>query len=1418
MAMSSKRWNVITPSEFPWESEALEFIREGLPDNDPYLAWSNFEFISDDGTINEVDLLVLTPQGFFLVEIKSKPGVLSGSSTTWVWTHEGRSHTDDNPLFLANRKAKKLASLLKRQKACSKIRFPYLEPLIFCSHPELQCHLHGIARNRVCLRDRIGNPDKPARGIISALKNRDFDGANEHSPPHIDRPIAKAISIAMEQAGIRPSQKSRRVGDYILGQLLYESPTGTYQDWEATHCTIETSKRRIRIYNVARTTPEVGRERIRRAARREFQLIEALSHPGILQVESLTEHELGPALIFKHDPSGVRLDHFLVQYSDRINVDVRLGLLRQIAEALNYAHEKRVGHRALSPQSILVTNPDSSAPLTKIFNWQTGYREASSTTQGPGLTGTSHPEQLIEDASLVYMAPEASTDHDNLGEHLDIFSLGAIAYHIFSGQPPAASPLELAQKIRDGKGLQISSVVDGAGKQLQELIQFSTHPEVLNRWDSVKDFLAQLNEVEDELTAPDEEPVKNPLEAGVGDRLEGGFLVRGRLGSGSSATALLVEKDGKELVLKIASGPDYNDRVCAEAGTVRKLRHSNIVEAYDIVQIAGLTGFTMQRAGDRTLAQRLRSEGRLGLDLLERFGEDLLDAVRYLEDIGIQHRDIKPDNIGVKPLGRGNKLRLVLFDFSLSQAPLENIRAGTAPYLDPFLSLRKPMRWDLYAERFAVSMTLYEMATGTLPTWGDGRSSTEVLDCEATLNPEFFDPNIRESMLDFFDKGLRRDYRQRFDNCEEMLRAWRHVFETVDQPVSGTATDEGFDSAAVVASATLTTQIITLGLSTRAANVLDRINVITVGELLLVPLNRIYKLRGVGNKTRREIAGLVNNLRVRFPDVEQPLQPAADSTTTDAEGAEPEVGSVDLIAQQVAKFGSRDRAQAEKNILHTFIGWDAVGKFTVFDVYDWPSQTDVARYLGLTRARIGQIVTKARERWRKNPSITALRKTICEIVEANGGAMTNRELVAAVLVARGSGADEPIRSQLASVVTRAAIETERVSEEPRFTDRRNGERIVIARNNNTADYVERMGRAADKLAVLDPVATPARAVETLRNVKPPEGVAALNDNRLVQLAVAASEGAALSSRMEIYPKAMEAIRALKLAHGALYGIDSRTKRFELTVEEVKKRVSGRYPEAQELPDRPELDQMLADIGLDLKWFPERAAYCYQHRDSESGLSSSTHHVRFPTQMAPIDAAEIAPDVADARVFEDKLRRAAQEGAFLALSVPPQYLQRAEEELTRRFDLDRRSVDALFIRAMREQAVAANVDWKVVLKADAAAADSQDWRNLTILVGRSIRVVEEQLSESDKTLLMVDPGLLVRYDRLDLLERLRDRVATSTSRLHGLWVLLVSDQQNAYPMLNGRPLPIIGPGQWARIPEAWINNLHRSNGHKLTQTN
>src|SRR5262245_14353963 len=133
--MRSGRWTAVAESSFAWEREALEFIRDHLPDHEPWRAWSNFEFVDDQGRVNEVDLLVLGPRGLMLVEIKSRPGTVEGDGHSWTWLNEGTRYTDDNPLLLANRKAKRLASLLRQQDALTKgkVRAPFVTEAIFLS-------------------------------------------------------------------------------------------------------------------------------------------------------------------------------------------------------------------------------------------------------------------------------------------------------------------------------------------------------------------------------------------------------------------------------------------------------------------------------------------------------------------------------------------------------------------------------------------------------------------------------------------------------------------------------------------------------------------------------------------------------------------------------------------------------------------------------------------------------------------------------------------------------------------------------------------------------------------------------------------------------------------------------------------------------------------------------------------------------------------------------------------------------------------------------------------------------------------------------------------------------------------------------------------------------------------------------------
>ena len=113
-------------------------------------------------------------------------------------------------------------------------------------------------------------------------------------------------------------------------------------------------------------------------------------------------------------------------------------------------------HRSLGPQSILVSEAWTSPPRLQVYNWQVGIREAASTSGR-----VTNVEDLVEAQSLVYMAPEALSDSRKVTEASDVFSLGAIAFHLFASRPPASNPTELAKILRDQKGLSISSVLDG---------------------------------------------------------------------------------------------------------------------------------------------------------------------------------------------------------------------------------------------------------------------------------------------------------------------------------------------------------------------------------------------------------------------------------------------------------------------------------------------------------------------------------------------------------------------------------------------------------------------------------------------------------------------------------------------------------------------------------------------------------------------------------------------------------------------------------------------------------------------------------------------------------------------------------------------------------------------------------------------
>jgi hypothetical protein len=97
----------------------------------------------------------------------------------------------------------------------------------------------------------------------------------------------------------------------------------------------------------------------------------------------------------------------------------------------------------------------------------------------------------------------------------------------------------------------------------------------------------------------------------------------------------------------------------------------------------------------------------------------------------------------------------------------------------------------------------------------------------------------------------------------------------------------------------------------------------------------------------------------------------------------------------------------------------------------WPSQTEVAAAIGVTRGRVGQLVVDARERWRKTAAVTNLRDALSGHVEALGGIAAAPGLERAVLAERPV-ADSDRAQLFARAAVRAAVEVELAQDNARL--------------------------------------------------------------------------------------------------------------------------------------------------------------------------------------------------------------------------------------------------------------------------------------------------------------------------------------------------------------------------------------------------
>ncbi|MBK7395826.1 MAG: serine/threonine protein kinase [Myxococcales bacterium] len=290
-------------------------------------------------------------------------------------------------------------------------------------------------------------------------------------------------------------------------------------------------------------------------------------------------------------------------------------------------------------------------------------------------------------------------------------------------------------------------------------------------------------------------------EVAVGAVLGGRYRIvrligRGGMGSVYEAVQIDLERPVAVKVLnpELARDAEGIRRFQREAKAAAALAHPSIVQVTDFRAEPAPAYLVMDLLRGESLAGRIRDRGRLPADRVAHIGMQVLDALEVAHDMGIVHRDIKPDNVFLTQAAGSEDVVKVL-DFGVAKLMLPETRdpalastaltalgavVGTPEYMAPEQARGREVdrRTDLYA----LGASLYHALSGRVPFSAPSVNALLFAIVEdAPLSLSSLRGDLDPGLVAVIDRAMRKRPEDRYQSAAEFREALRAF---VPQPYS----------------------------------------------------------------------------------------------------------------------------------------------------------------------------------------------------------------------------------------------------------------------------------------------------------------------------------------------------------------------------------------------------------------------------------------------------------------------------------------------------------------------------------------------------------------------------------------------------------------------------------------------------------